>query len=278
MPASLSFAVYLLILGDTEEYMGFECVAANLRQSFRIVAAHRSAGELQEMEGVSIAAAGVTFQMFNAAFLSAPVISEAQLDLRIAQAAVHFAAREQRWAYWICHGWLDGRPLLRLQPILRKRNLYQAVELPGMLAEDILPPLRALPAMDIRRVRGGPEKDAFCAIGSVCFNVPLAWFCEVFDSPGVWKDFAAYVGYVEGEPVSTAATVMGGGAAGIYNVATMPGFRRGGYGEAVMRHALAQSRREHGISRTILQSTPQGFNLYQRMGYRTVTTIGVFCS
>jgi ribosomal protein S18 acetylase RimI-like enzyme len=258
--------------------MEFESVAANLRESFRVVAAHRSRGEVQEMQGVSIASAGVTFQMFNAAFLSAPVVSEAQMDLRVAQAAVHFAARGQPWAYWICNGWLDGRTERRLQSILRKRNLHQAVELPGMLAEAVSPPVRPLSGMEVRRVCDGPVKDAFCAIGSTCFNVPLAWFCEVFDSPGVWGDFAAYVGYVDGEPVSTAATVIGGGAVGVYNVATMPGRRCGGYGEAVMRHALEQARSEHGLSRSILQSTPQGYELYQRMGYRTVTSVAVFCS
>jgi ribosomal protein S18 acetylase RimI-like enzyme len=258
--------------------MEFESVATNLRESFRVVAAHRSGGELQEMEGVSIASAGVTFQMFNAAFLSAPVASEAQMDVRAAQAAVHFAVRRQRWAYWICNGWLDRRTQRRLQPVLRKRGLYQAVELPGMLAEDVLPPVRELPRMELRRVCDGPVKDAFCAIGSTCFNVPLAWFSEVFDSPRVWNDFVAYVGYVNGEPVSTAATVMGGGVVGVYNVATMPGHRCGGYGEAAMRHALEQARRQHGLSRTILQSTPQGFDLYQRMGYRTVTSVSVFCS
>jgi ribosomal protein S18 acetylase RimI-like enzyme len=258
--------------------MEFESVAANLRESFRVVAAHRSGGELQEMDGVSIASAGVAFQMFNAAFLSAPVVSEGQMDLRVAQAAVHFATRGQRWAYWICNGWLDGRTRRRQQSLLRKRNLYQAVELPGLFAEDVLPSIRELPRMELRRVCEGPVKDAFCAIGSTCFNVPLAWFCEVFDNHTVWNDFAAYVGYVDGDPIATAATVIGGGVVGVYNVATMPGRRRGGYGEAVMRHALEQARREHGLSRTILQSTPQGFEMYQRMGYRTVTSIAVFCS
>jgi ribosomal protein S18 acetylase RimI-like enzyme len=65
---------------------------------------------------------------------------------------------------------------------------------------------------------------------------------------------------------------------GVYNVATMPGHRRAGYGEAVMRHALEQSRLEHGLSQTILQSTPQGLELYKQMGYRTVTSVAVFCS
>jgi ribosomal protein S18 acetylase RimI-like enzyme len=258
--------------------MEFQCVETNLRESFRVVAAHRRGGELREMEGVSIASAGVTFQMFNAAFLSAPVSSEGQMDRRAAQAAVHFSARGQRWSYWICHGWLEGRTRRRLQPLLHKHGLYQAVELPGMLAEEVLPPLRQLPQIEVRRVSEGPVKDAFCAIGSVCFNVPLAWFCEVFDGGGIWDDFAGYVGYLNGEPVSTAATVIGGGAVGVYNVATLPDHRRGGYGETVMRHALERARLEHGLSRTILQSTPQGFELYQRMGYRTVTSVAVFCS
>jgi ribosomal protein S18 acetylase RimI-like enzyme len=258
--------------------MEFHPVEQNLRESFRVVAAHRRLGEMREMDGVSIASAGVTFQMFNAAFLSAPVDSEKQMDGRVAQAAVHFAARGLRWAYWICHGWLDNRTRRRLQTLLRKHNLYQAVELPGMLVDEVLPPQRELPDMDMRRVSNGPVKDAFCAIGSLCFNVPLAWFCEVFDDDGIWDDFAAYVGYVNGEPVSTAATVIGGGAVGVYNVATIPDRRRGGYGEAVMRHALAAARLEHGLSRSILQSTPQGFDLYQRMGYRTVTSVAVFCS
>lgn len=258
--------------------MEFECVERNLRESFRVVAAHRQAGELRELDGVSIASAGVTFQMFNAAFLSAPVDSEAHLDRCVAQAAVHFAARGQRWSYWIGHGWLDGRARKRLAPALRKRSLYQAVELPGMFAEEVLPPLRKLPQMEVRRVTPGPVRDAFCAIGSLCFNVPISWFCEVFDSDGIWNDFAGYVGYANGEPVSTAATVIGGGAVGVYNVATIPNRRCLGYGEAVMRYAGEQARLEHGLTRTILQSTPQGFDLYQRMGYRTVTTISVFCS
>jgi GNAT superfamily N-acetyltransferase len=256
----------------------FQCVETNLRASFRVVARHRPAGELREMDGVSIASAGVTFQMFNAAFLSAPVSSEGQMDRRVAQAAVHFAARGQRWAYWICDGWLDGRPRRRLKHVLGKHNLYQAVELPGMIAEKVLAPQRQLPRIEARRVGGEAEKDAFCSIGSMCFNVPLAWFREVFDSHSVWKDFASYVGYSNGEPVSTAATVMGGGVVGVYNVATIPGHQHRGYGEALMRYALQKAHLEHGLSRVILQATPQGIGLYGRMGFRTVTSVAVFCS
>jgi ribosomal protein S18 acetylase RimI-like enzyme len=94
----------------------------------------------------------------------------------------------------------------------------------------------------------------------------------------VWRRFLAYVGYCEEEPVTSAAVVLSSGVAGLYNVATLPAFQRQGYGEAIVRHALAEAQRNYGIERTILQSTPAGYRLYERMGYRTVTRVAVYSS
>ena len=127
-------------------------------------------------------------------------------------------------------------------------------------------------------MRAGLTRDAFCAIGSTCFHVPIAWFCEVFESESVWEGFAAYVGYVDGEPVSTTATVFESGAIGVYNVATLPGHQRRGYGEAVLRQAVAEAQRRHSVERTLLQSTPAGLAMYRRMGYRPVTRVAVYAS
>jgi ribosomal protein S18 acetylase RimI-like enzyme len=251
-------------------------VADNLRESFRVIAASRAPGENRELRGVSIASAGVTFQMFNAAFLSEPVATEKELTQRILLPSVHFDARGLEWAYWVCEGWMDARPRRRSRQIFERHGLRHSVDLPGMVAERILPPVRPLPRLEVRRVGDDATRDAFCAIGSVCFHVPIAWFREVFESRTVWESFAGYVGYADGEPVSTAAIVLGGGVAGVYNVATTPGHQRRGYGESVMREALEDSRRHHGIARTILQSTPAGLRLYERMGYRTVTSVAVY--
>ena len=258
--------------------MEFQTIETNLRDSFRILATGRAAGEVREIAGVSIASAGVTFQMFNAAFLSARVATDRDMDQRVAVASTHFAARGLGWAYWICDGWLADGVRRHTRRVMERRGLHLSADLPGMIAERILPPVRNLPPLEIRRVGDGPTCDAFCAIGAVCFNVPLAWFREVFDNHAVWDSFAGYVGYANGEPVSTTATVISAGAIGIYNVATLPAHQRRGYGEAVMRHALEEARREHGIERTILQSTPQGLPIYERMGYRTVTRVAVFSS
>ena len=256
--------------------MDFSNVANNLRESFRVLASARAAGEVRELRGVSIASAGVIFQMFNAAFLATPVASDSELTQRILLASVHFETRGQEWAYWVCEDWMEAAVRKRSRRIFEKHGLRHSVDLPGMVAERLLPPLRRLPLLDVKRVCNLATREAFCAIGSVCFNVPLSWFREVFEPPAIWDRFAGYVAYVGGEPVSTAAVVIGDGAAGVYNVATLPSQQHRGYGEAVMRHALEAAQREHGVERTVLQSTQAGYALYQRMGYQGVTNVAVY--
>jgi GNAT superfamily N-acetyltransferase len=259
--------------------MDFFTVEENLRESFRVLAAARPKGEVREAPGVTIASAGVTFQMFNAAFLSAPVEGEKELDRRIALARVHFAARQLLWSFWVCEDWLDKRARRRAPDAFTKHGLRLATTLPGMLAEKLAAPIRPLPHLEVRSVDDRETWAHFCQIGALCFNVPLPWFQEVFDDASVWKKgFQGYVGYLAREPVATAATLVAAGAVGVYNVATVPGHQRRGYGEALMRHALDCARQRQGIERSILQSTAQGFELYQRMGYSVVTNVAVYTS
>ena len=258
--------------------MEFQFVADNLRESFRAIAASRTAGELRELPGVSIASAGVTFQMFNTAFLSGPVANETELKQRIRLPVAHFNQRGQEWAYWVCEDWIEQPARKRSRRWFEHYGLRLSTELPGMIADGILPPVKSLPPVDVRRVRSAATWDAFCQIGSVCFHVPLTWFREVFDNSTVWDHFMSYVGYVDEEPVSTTSLVSGAGVLGVYNVATLPGSRRQGIGEAVMRHALADARQRRGVERVILQSTPAGLPLYERMGFRTVSRVAVYSS
>ena len=259
--------------------MDFRIVEENLRESFRVLAASRPTGVVCEAPGVSIASAGVTFQMFNAAFLSAPVNGERELDRRIATARAHFAARHQPWSYWVCEGWLDKKARRSVAAAFKKHGLHLATVLPGMMADELADPVRTLPRLEVRPVDDRKTWTHFCQIGALCFNVPLAWFQEVFDDDRVWESgFKSYVGYATGEPVSTAGIVVAAGAVGVYNVATVPGQQRRGFGEAVMRHALALAREQHGAKHSILQSTAQGFDLYRRMGYSVVTNVAVYTS
>jgi ribosomal protein S18 acetylase RimI-like enzyme len=257
----------------------FQNVEQNLRHSFQALAVDRPEGDVREIGGVSIASAGTSFQMFNAAFLSSEVRSSEDLERRIATARVHFRARGLTWSFWVCEDLLPLKVRKRMEHLFEAAGLHLTVQLPGMVAERLLPPRRALPEIEIRRVSDESTRHAFCDIGCVCFHVPLNWFREIFLRRQLWDgDFVGYVGYWNGEPVATAATVIAGDAVGVYNVATLPAHRRRGHGEAVVRYAIEKARQQSGYERTILQATQHGLALYLSMGYKTVTTVRVYVS
>ena len=232
-----------------------------------------------ELPGVSIASAGVTFQMFNAAFPSEPIDSVTELEQRLTTASDYFRAQKLRWAFWICEDWLATGVRRRLSRTCETFGLRLSSEMPGLAAETVGPSTRKLPPIDVRVVQSTETLADFRNLGSSCFHVPLTWFSEVFD-PGVTdrQDFICWVGYADGAPVATAATISSHGVVGVYNVATAPEYRQRGFAEAITRHAIDAARRETETERVVLQSTSQGFRLYERLGFEVITRILVYNS
>ncbi len=262
-----------------QNFMDFRYVANNLRQSFRVLAHGRPRADVFELPGLSVASLGVSFQMFNAAFLSEAVDTQAQLEARLLAARRHFESRKLQWALWICDDWLTPALQRKLSRICETFGLRLSAEMPGMAAERIQAPVRKLPELEIRRVETLETLNDFRAIGSTCFHVPIAWFGEVFNDEVMSRGtFACWVGYRKGVPVATAATVGSGDATGIYNVATAPEHRRQGYGEAITRHAIDGAMSEGDPGPLVLQSTALGQRVYLRMGFEPVARVLVYNS
>ena len=259
--------------------MGFHSLADNLRESFRALADGKPRGTVLELPGVSIASLGVAFQMFNAAFPSQFIESQAELTVRLTIAAEYFRANNLRWSFWICEDWLAMPVRRKLSQICADFGLRLSAEMPGLAAETIGPPTRKIPPLDVRLVRSAEALEDFRVLGSTCFHVPPAWFSEVFDAavPRHQK-FICWVGYASGIPVATAATISSHGVVGVYNVATAQEYRQRGYAEAITRYAINAALRENEAERVVLQSTSQGLNLYARIGFKVVTRVLVYNS
>ncbi len=257
----------------------FHCLADNLRESFRALAEGKPRGAVVELPGVSIASLGVTFQMFNAAFPSQFIESQGELIQRLSVAAEYFSTNQLRWAFWICEDWLAYAVRKRLSRTCEDFGLRLSSEMPGLAANAICPPARKIPPLDVRPVRTAEALEDFRALGSTCFHVPPEWFAEVFDSGiSAQERFICRVGYASGVPVATVATIASHGAIGVYNVATAPEYRQRGYAEAITRYAIDAALREAEAEKVVLQSTSQGFGLYARMGFETITRILVYNS
>jgi GNAT superfamily N-acetyltransferase len=78
------------------------------------------------------------------------------------------------------------------------------------------------------------------------------------------------VGYLDGQPVSSAAAIRSGATIGVYAVATVERARRRGIGRAVTWAAIDAARSAWGGTIAILQSSDMGLSVYRSMGFEEV--------
>jgi hypothetical protein len=84
-----------------------------------------------------------------------------------------------------------------------------------------------------------------------------------------------YVAFYRGQPAATASMLLASGAAGLYNIATIPELRGRGIGSAItlepLRAALAE-----GFRISVLESSADGFPVYSRLGFKQYCSIGSY--
>ena len=245
------------------------------RKAWQFFARNSPNGEVKELPGISIADSKAAWPIMNAALLSSPVADLTDLRRRIAAARGHFQPGGRMWMFAACQDWLpDGA-----ESVFQEAGLDSELEVTGMVADRISPALRPLPRLEVRRVASIETRNAIADINSISYDVPLEWGRETVAAEKLWGGpCAGYVGYVDGQPATTTAAFRIDDVIYIALVATINQYRRTGFAEGVMRHALQEASREHGIERTVLHATPAGFAIYQRMGYQPVTKFTICLS
>jgi ribosomal protein S18 acetylase RimI-like enzyme len=86
-----------------------------------------------------------------------------------------------------------------------------------------------------------------------------------FDPAG---PFLHYIGYLDGEPVTSSTLLLAENIAGIYDVSTAPSVRGRGLGTAITLAPLLEAR-ARGYRYCCLQSSTKGYNIYRRLGFVT---------
>jgi GNAT superfamily N-acetyltransferase len=268
------------VIGNNVSEHQIRAVTINLLEALRFFGEARIDAEIQDLPGLSLIFCGLNYAAFNAALMAQPIDGDRGELVRLIEAsATQFDAKGLRWTYWLCDDFLST-PLRREAPrIFIEHGLRHLTEAPGMYADELLPPKRQLPELEVRPVSDEPTRAAFADIMSTAFEIPHSVSHAIYGADRAWLGaFRGYVGYVKGKPVTTAAAVTTGGAIGLYSVATLPQHRRRGFAEAIMRQVIQGIRQRTGIDRTVLQATSSGLALYEAMGYRTVTKFDVYIS
>lgn len=117
---------------------------------------------------------------------------------------------------------------------------------------------------------GADESHLHVRVASLGFDVPESVFATLM-APAVFAAGAlhCYVGFADGQPVTTAVGVIDGDHVSVYNVATLPSHRGRGYGAAITTAVVRQGF-EAGASFALLQSSEAGYGVYQALGFRTL--------
>jgi hypothetical protein len=236
-----------------------EAVDASFVDAFRRLA-HRDSGLVARFGSVKVAAMGLPGAFFNPLFALESL--DAPDDLAEALAVVR-----GRNLPFVVH--IRGTLGEGAVSVARELGLKQTAVLPGMA----LPLPTTAPAepqgLRVERIVDTPAYSAGLAVAAEGFGMPLA-FAEVAFPQSVFDDdgVRGYVAYVDEEAVATATSIQLGSWLGIYNVATVPTRRRSGYGAAVTWHAIDDA--DPATRAVVLQSSPDGIPVYERMGFRTV--------
>jgi GNAT superfamily N-acetyltransferase len=256
----------------------FEIVDANLRSAMRFFGEATGTGEIRPLDGALAVYSGLEYGVFNIALLEgSPPQGIEGFTERLARCARYFAPRTMRWSFWLCEDSLDASTRRKARSLLMDRDLRPISQAPGMLAEALAPPVRALPKIECVPVADRTTRQAFGALTAVNFNIPMRIAQAVYETERAWSgDYRGFVGMAGGKPVAVIAIVAAADALGVYSLSTLPECRRLGYGEAILRAAVAAEQQRTGIGRVVLQSTDAGFSLYRRLGFNEAAKFSVY--
>lgn len=162
-----------------------------------------------------------------------------------------------------------------LAPLIQELNLTEKEVAPGMVLDPIPDACPNPPKeLRIRHVNSSEEVTDFLRTAAVGFGAPPDYFDAwkpglLAGGAGTWSLDTVYVGYVDGKPAATSLRLTTGDVAGIYNVSTLPEFRRRGFGQSMTWRAVADGRAA-GCRLSCLQASKMGRPVYERMGYRVI--------
>jgi ribosomal protein S18 acetylase RimI-like enzyme len=230
---------------------------------------------------------GVRFANYDGALIGAgshphPAITNAVMrrddaidaqDL-VAAARRFFGDLDRSFSVWVRGGVDDD-----LVAAAENDGLNFVYEMPEMVCEQ---PVEQRPLPDraeVRRVTDTNQVGAYWKLTGeayVSLSFPPDLFGYYDRRDGVLADnIAAFLGYLDGEPVSAAMTVVHDGVAGIYWVGTLEEARGKGLAWATTA-AATNAGFDLGAKLASLQASHMGQPIYARMGYRTLYPYRLF--
>jgi ribosomal protein S18 acetylase RimI-like enzyme len=201
----------------------------------------------------------------------------ARVDQAVHAMIAWFRAHEvQRFSWWVDE---SSRPVY-LPAFLQAHRLFYVRGEAGMALDLRLAEIEApaLPNLCIERVADQAQLGQFAAATIRGFELPPEYAAHWYAiHAGLEGDetLRSYLATLDGEPVGCAQLFLGVEAAGIYDVAVVPGCRGLGLGRLLTLFALREAR-SLGADLAVLHASQMGEGLYLRLGFREYCRMGRF--
>lgn len=241
---------------------------ANYQHVYSLLGSGHDGGEVREKDGLLLVNTGYPAPEFNNAFVTRPLAQPAKL---LREAIDYYDGARLPFVVRIREG-LD----LRAERACEELGLPYSDTVPGMALAPIRDGASSAVGLDVMQAATDGDFAEFFRIVCEVFHFPVAAARTLFSPELLHRpDVAFFVGYVDGVAAATSTLVATHGAAGIFNVATMPEYRGRGIGEAMTWQCVRRGV-EMGCSMATLQASMMGRPIYERMGFRLVSPYRTF--
>jgi GNAT superfamily N-acetyltransferase len=225
-----------------------------------------SVGEVVRLEETVACFTGIPLALFNAVIC--PRFARESADERMAWLVEQARQRAVPMLWWVG----PGSEPPDIEERLRAHGFVGGGTIPAMAA--------SLDRLEAEDPPAGVTVEPIADISSLTRAASI--MCEVFGvaqryvepatrllaSGGTAADarLVNYAAWRDGTMVAASTLFYGAGVAGVYNVATLPTYRRQGIGRAVTLIPLLDAR-SRGYRVGVLQATDMGARVYERLGF-----------
>ncbi len=240
-----------------------------LIEAWKLMVGRLPGGKIEHAGRVATMFGHVPLAFLNLSTPDCPLVDAEDLRGVIATVQHRAGACEHPSLFALCNAWAPRD----WERVIAENGFAVALNMTGMVADELLPPRRASPELEFRRVLDEATARDLATINAQAYGMPMEWF-ECICNLHLWhEDSFGYVGYAGGRAVTSAATFPVAGTEYVALVATLPEVHGKGYAEAVMRQAIQQGRQAMETTRTTLHATDMGQRLYRAMGFNPGGTV-----
>ena len=233
---------------------------ASLVEAFRRFGYLTGNGAVEETEGATLIATGVPLAMFNPVFITKKSVDVKTL---LAHARTFYAARGAPWQVVVV-----GEVAESFATVGPAEGLKVGNPVPGMSLVPQVAQVQDAPGLSVQIVADTDALALYNATMTKAFGLPEG-LVETLQRPSFLRapGLMMYLGFMDEQPVTAAMRYCINGITLIFNITTVPEYRKRGLGEAMTWRAILDGKLE-GCDAVFLQSSKMGRPLYERMGYR----------